>query len=328
VSLPQALIDEITRREFGAGLAALSALLVVGCGNDEGADATRRVPEGFRFSGDDRVTVELDGVPTRIAAWISNAAALAAFGVKLTGVWGPPELARGIDLAGAESFGKEFALNLEAMAASRPELIVGNVFNGDFSLPQAEEFDPVKKIAPLLRLEANGPITKMIETHERLAVALGVDPESPALVAERKAFRDAREGLRSAIAEKPGLKVVCLALMRDHVFVNWLDYAPLIDLADLGMDVHDNVDDDPDWGNGFSWELVPTLEADLIIWDERPRFLKPQDLGKHPIWKTLPAVRAGQVVPYPFDAPLTYGFMTETYRTITEAVRAARPDLV
>jgi iron complex transport system substrate-binding protein len=116
--------------------------------------------------------------------------------------------------------------------------------------------------------------------------------------------------------------------MRQNVFVTHLDSAALKDLADLGMDVHDNVEDDPAWDDGYSWELVPQLEADLILWDERGRFLKPDDLERHPIWSKLPAVRAGQVVPYPFDAPPAYGYLAGTYRTITEAVREARSDVV
>jgi iron complex transport system substrate-binding protein len=116
--------------------------------------------------------------------------------------------------------------------------------------------------------------------------------------------------------------------MRDNVFVSYLNYAPLIDLAGLGMDIHDNVGNDPAWDNGLSWELVPSLGADLVIWDDRPRFLKPEDLSGHPIWQSLPAVQAGQIVGYAFDAPLSYGFMSRQYQAITEAVRAARTDLV
>ncbi len=323
------VVDDITRREFGIGALALGAAVLTGCAGDstDEGDAASSSPD-FEFVGDDGVTVALDRVPTRIAAWMSNAATLAQFGVQVSGVWGPPELARGVDLGDAASFGDQFLVNIEAMAEAQPELVVGNVFNGDFSLPQEEEFDHVTAIAPLLRLEANGPIVDMIEQHERLAIALGVDADAPELVAARDEFNAARDDLRAAIEAKPGLKVLSLALMEDSVFVGYLDYAPLIDLAGLGMDIHDNVDNDDAWDNGLSWEYVPELEADLIIWDDRPRFLSPDALADHPIWKRLPAVEAGQLVGYAFDAPLSYQFMAQQYREIEAVVSVARTDLV
>ncbi len=331
VDLVPDVFDDITRREFGVGALALGALALVGCGDDSGSGTTEGAARAaaFRFTGDDDVEVELDRVPTRIAAWVSNAATLVEFGVAVTAFWGPLELTRGVDMGEAVHLGGEdFLVNVEALAATQPEIIIGNVFNGEFSLPQEEEFDDVQAVAPVLRLEMNGAVVDMVEAHERLAVALGVDADGAELVAARAGFTAARDELESAIAAKPGLKVLCLALNAEDVFVSYLDYAPLIDLAGLGMDIHDNTEADPAWDDGYSWELVPDLAADLIIFDDRPRFLQPGELVDHPVWSTLPAVVADQVVGYPFDAPLSYGYMADVYRQLTEAVADASADVV
>lgn len=269
----------------------------MGCGDDGAASApSTGADQRFSFTGDDGVTIDLDGVPQKLAAWVTAASSLADFGNTVDGVWGPPDLARGVDLGGTAS-GDDFVVNIEAMAAARPVLIIGTLWMGDNSLPQAEELDNVRAIAPMVRLEGNGPsITGMIEAHERLAVALGADPDDPEIAAARNAFH-ARTELEAAAQAKPGLKVHSLSLMADAVYVGYLDQAVLRDFVELGLDVYDNVDDDPAWDNGLSWELVPELPADLIIWDQRSQFVTPDDLAANPTWEALPAVQAGQVTP-------------------------------
>jgi iron complex transport system substrate-binding protein len=121
--------------------------------------------------------------------------------------------------------------------------------------------------------------------------------------------------------------VLVLALNDADVYVGDLDQSVLRDLAELGMDIHDNVRDDPAWDHGLSWELVGELPADLIIWDDRPRFRTPDQLAGNPVWASLPAVRAGQLVGYPFDPLFTHAFHAEQYQRLAAAVEQAEAGL-
>ena len=56
----------------------------------------------------------------------------------------------------------------------------------------------------------------------------------------------------------------------------------------------------------LDWENADKYGADLILLDSRSSALQPKDLTGKPTWQQLPAVKAGQVVPWLSEVRFSY----------------------
>lgn len=336
----QRILDEITRREFIIGAAALSSLFVA-CGkDDETAQGSPSASSGPWSMVDDRgVEITLPQQPERVVAYVGNAAVLWDFGMEVVGVFGPqrqkdgtPEPAAGnVDLDAVESAGDTWTeVNLEKLAAIDPDLIVTGIASGAMWVINDKQIDEIEQIAPIFAIEVyDKPATEILARYEELAVALGGDPSSPTLDQAKKDFEAATADLQAAIEEKPGLLTMFTYADADGLYIAKVkDFPDLLDYRALGLDIVDAGGPD-NYYEMLSWEQADRYPADLILADERSYSLQPDVLAAdYPTWNQLPAVKAGQVGGWNVETILSYQGLAAAMSALAADVRAADPAVV
>jgi iron complex transport system substrate-binding protein len=327
-----------SRREFVAGLGALASLplLIAACGDDDDTAARSDAggaPAGpWTFKDDRGKTIELDKVPERLVMHEYAAVGLWDYGLRPVGIYGSIAIADqplfdGLDVAGIEQVGRAWGeINLEGVAALGPDAIITTWWPGDGLLggvKDAKVEAKLQAIAPLVGIHAQVPATTTIEHFERLAVSLGADAEAPAIAAERKRFEAAKAALEEAAAEKRGLKTMAVYVDPELLYVGKVpDYSDLREYESWGMRFVSGKSKDPYWQQ-VSWENADDFEADLIMLDARAGAPSVEDLADLPVWRDLPAVKAGQITPWHMEEDVSYRVFADHIEELTASLAKA-----
>ncbi|RKS74788.1 iron complex transport system substrate-binding protein [Actinomadura pelletieri DSM 43383] len=329
----------LTRRGLlSAGGALAVGALISACGGDNGGGSASS-GGAWTFTDDRGTKVELKARPKRVVGYVGTAAALHDFGVdrQLVGVFGPTKLKDGgpdpqagnLPVDRLEIIGNAFGeFNIEKYAALRPELLVDNMFveNELFYVP-VESKDKIYALAPSVAI-ASGAVAlpKPIERTAALAAALGADLNSPKVTAAKARFEKAAAALRAAAAENKGLKVLAASASPDLFYASSPNKnTDLIYFKELGVELI--VPDKPGQNGYFeelSWENAGKYRADVIMLDSRTQALQPKDLGGKPSWKDLPAVQAGQVIPWQPEPRFSYEGCAPILEALAASVKSAK----
>lgn len=327
----------ITRRGLLATTLAAALLAACGDGEKDETTASESTDGPWEFTDDRGVTISLPRRPERIVAQVTAAASLWNYGIRPIAVWGNQRNADGtpnievgnVDLNAVQSIGDAFGeFDLEKLASLRPDLVVSLYYSGDsvwFIPPEA--LSPLAQIAPLATIKVQDvPISQPIARFAELSSQLGADLTAKANVEAVQGFEKATADLKAAIASKPGLKVIVIAPGQDIFYVaNPKVATDLIWFKELGMDIV-TPDVSTFWEN-LSWEAANRYPADLILSDARPTTLQPSQLMDRPIWRSLPAVQAGQVASWPWKT-YSHRSYTKALQELTATIAAARADVV
>ncbi|MGH3751625.1 MAG: ABC transporter substrate-binding protein [Pseudonocardiaceae bacterium] len=333
--------NDLTRRRFLLAGAAAGLLTACSGSGTDGASPPSATPKSdWSFTDDRGVAVTLPKPPERIVAYIGTAAVLWDFGVRPIGVFGPqrqddgkPEPAAGrVDLEAVKSAGEDFeGVNLELLTALKPDLVVTALVAKDtFQVIPEEQLGEIGRIAKLVAVQAYGkPATEIITGHERLAAALGADPQSAAVQQARTELTTASEALRTAIRDKPGILAIFTNAVTEGLFVAKAgDFPDLLEYQRLGLDIVKAGGEDG-YFELLSWENANKYKADLILHDERSNSLQPDELAAdYPTWGKLPAVKAGQVRRWNAEPVFSYQGFRAAVTQLAEDIRGARADVV
>ncbi|MQY02617.1 ABC transporter substrate-binding protein [Actinomadura macrotermitis] len=318
------------------GALALGALLGA-CGGTGAAETSGG--GAWTFTDDRGQRIELKSRPSRVVAYVGAAAALHDFGVtdQIVGVYGPAKRADGsrdpqvgeVDVDKTTIVGNAYGeFDIEKYARLRPELLVDHMFVKDtlFYVP-AESKDKILGLAPSVATSTGAlPLPKPIERYGALAAALGADPRSAKVTADKARFEKAAEELRAAAKANGGLKVLAASASPDLFYAsNPGMNSDLIYFKELGLDIITPGKLGKDgYFESLSWENAGKYKADLILLDARTQALQPKDLGGKPTWKELPAVKAGQVVPWDAEPRFSYAGAAPILENLAKAVRSAK----
>lgn len=297
------------RRRYCALLVA-GVLALAGCSTPAAGGAATG---SWTFTDDVGATVTLPQRPVRIAGLTDVVASLWNYGVKpvaafgFTGVTQDKRFA-GRDLSGVVELGQSYGqINLEALAAAKPDVIVTHAYPVD----AAGTLDPAKplygfadlaqqqaaaKIAPIVAIAMRGSAVQVIDRTVALATALGADPA--AINSTRGRYDEAAARLRAAGAR--GLSVLVMAAYPDEglYVAKAPDDPTLRSFADLGVRFVDPGGDKYYWGVR-SWENVGSLPADVVL-ESQIDPMSPADLAAQPTFARTAAAAAGQVYPWVF----------------------------
>jgi iron complex transport system substrate-binding protein len=310
-------LDRTARRLLGGLLAVGLTVTVSACGESSADDAVAE-DRGWSFTDDLGRTVELDETPTRIAGLNDLAASLWNYGIEPVATFGQTSAEddvafEGRDLSDVAIVGSTYGeIDLEALAAAAPEIIVTTIYPADSSgeIPEdaagygfndLAQQEQVAQIAPIVTIAYRGSAADVIERVVDLAESLGVDTEGGEVAEARKDFEAASEEL-SAAAENGVSVLPVFATQADGWWMAKADDDPQLKLyEDLGVNFVDPGGDGYFW-HSVGWEEVPNHPSDVLLYSLRFS-MTPEEIAAQPTAALLPAVQAEQLYPWKYIGP-------------------------
>ena len=323
------------RQLLAAGGALGLGALLSACGGDNGSSGGGSGSWSFR---DDRgKTVTTDGTPKNLVAFVGTAAVLHDYGITCKGVFGPTKQKNGkpdaqagdLDVDRVTILGNTWGeFNVEKYASLNPDLLITSMYlkNTLWYVPD-ESKDEILRLAPSIGLQvADVSLPEPLRRHAELAEALGADMSAPKVVQAKERFDKAVEDLRRAAEEADGLKVMAASGDPDLFYVSTPKRsADLRYYRELGVDfVIPKKVDSQGFFQSLSWENAGMYHADLIMLDNRTGALTPEDLQAKPTWRKLPAVQAGQVIPWHAEPRFSYAGCAPLLEQLAQAIRKAK----
>jgi iron complex transport system substrate-binding protein len=333
----------LSRRALLASGGALGAgALLTACGDGPATPSGSEAAgdgdgPGWTFTDDRGRTIRRDRTPERVVAFIGSAAALHDFGIECTAVFGPTVAADGspdvqageLDVDGLTVLGNAWGeFNVDQYAGLDPELLVTNMFveNALWYVPD-ESLQQIEQLADTAAITASPTTLRTaIGRYAELAEALGADVRSTQVTDAKRRFEEASEALRQAARDNPGLTVLACSASADLFYAS--SPAAMADLsyfAELGVELitPGNLEE-----GGFyeylSWENTDRYPADVLLLDNRTSSLQPADLTDRPTWNRLPAVEAGQVLPWFSEPRFSYAGCAPLLEDLAAALRDAK----
>ena len=323
----------------GVAVAIVSVSACSSSADESGAGDGEAGAEGWSFEHDRGITHTLPEVPNVIAAQSVPAGGLWEYGVEIAGVFGPlrqtdgsPDPAIGLaDPAAFTSLGEvDSEINIEALAALQPDIIVTSMWDDDTFWGIADDVvDELEQIAPIVGIRVdNRPITDPLRRYAELADSLGADPAR--ITEARTGFEAASTKLSDALRAKPELTVVASSGTPSEMYIAYPPGFP--DLAyyeTLGMQLV-TPESHPTSG-GFwetlSWEQAGKYPADLILADARGGTVAQIHDRLPPTAAALPAVQADQLISWPAVHAYGYGNLAAIIDDLAGAVAEASQDI-
>ncbi len=294
--------------------AILSVLVLLGLLAGCASPAPAPVDTGRSFTDDLGRTVTLPDRPLRVAGLTDVVGALWSYGVEPVAAFGFTGITQdrrfaGRDLAGVVELGREYGrIDLEALAAARPDVIVTNAYPTDsagtvdpdaplYGFTDMAQQEAVARIAPIVAVTMDGSAVQVVERTERLAAALGGEPAR--IDAGRAEYAAARDRLRAVAAAHPVTVAALAAYPADGLYVaKPADDPALTSYVELGVRILDLGGPRYYWST-VSWENAGTVRADVVL-ESQIDPMPAAELLAQPTFATLPSTRSGQVHPWIF----------------------------
>jgi len=301
------------RRLAGAVLTLTVAATLAGCGED--ADPASSSAASWTFTDDVGRTVTSDERPTRVAGLNDVVSSLWNYGIEPVATFGQTAAAddvqfEGRDLAGVAQVGASYGqIDLEQLAAARPDVIVTSVYPTDsagtldadgplYGFESVAQQEQVADIAPIIAIAWKGSAADVIERTADLADALGADLDGEQVTAMRTEYERASAALTTAAAS--GLTVLPVAAYPAEGFymAKAADDPSLRLYRDLGVQFVDPGGSTYFWETA-GWEAVPRYRSDVLLYSLRGA-MTPEQMQTQPTYRLLPAAQAGQVHPWEY----------------------------
>lgn len=329
---------EFSRRGLlgAAGLAGIGAF-VAACGGGSGGDDASG-GGAWAFTDDRGKKAAAKARPRRVVAYIGSAAVLTDLGVgdRIAGVFGPSKqggrvdpMSGNVDVDKIPSLGVTFGeFNVEKYAALHPELLVTHMFVKDvlWYVPDKSKVK-IAQLAPEVGVNVfDVDLRHPIERYAELAASLGADLKSAANTAAKTRFDTSISTLRDAVKKNgKNIKVLAASAAADALYASAPPkYPDLAYFSRLGVDFVQPKPDSQGFFEELSWENAGKYDADLIMLDSRSQALQPKQLRSKPTWNSLPAVKAGQIVPWLSEPRYSYAGCAPTIEALAKSIASAR----
>ncbi|RPF53374.1 ABC transporter substrate-binding protein [Aquisalibacillus elongatus] len=237
----------------------------------------------------------IDGDPERIVVLTNHGTeALLSLGIEPVGAvqsWtGDPWYDHiSDDMEGVEVVGTESNINLEAIAALEPDLILAN------KMRQEEHYDKLSKIAPTVFEETLRGDWKI--NFELIAEAVNMEEEGQQVLDD---YQQRVEDLRTKLEEENKLdtKVSMVRFMPSDVRIYHKDSFSGIILDEIGLARPESQDVDDFAAKGVTKERIGEMDGDVIFYftyqpeGEDGKAVESEWVND-PLWNNLEAVQAG-----------------------------------
>ncbi|WP_432483535.1 ABC transporter substrate-binding protein [Kineococcus esterisolvens] len=304
-----------SRRAVLAGASGVALLLLAGCSSGSGqaaqqaTSATTSAAPATRTITTEQGAVEVPGDPQRIVVLSGGLAGylyaldapVVATDTRVLGVTDlqggfPPAWADEATEQGTTALPAGEELNIEAVAAAQPDLIIGGG-QGITAVQAQEAYEELTALAPTVLVPTT--TTSWQEQLELVAEATGRTDSVAELV---DAYDEEVERVRSAITVPDGTAVFLLSLPVGKPYLVPADAALPALTEEVGFtpdDVVTKAGNPTLYGSGDSFEVSPELLAQVA--DAPTAFVvalggpSVEELAQDPVYAALPSFRAGQV---------------------------------
>lgn len=290
-------------------LSLLTPLALAACSSTSGESApATSTAAGFTYSpaGYDGLTISTDSPVERIAMDFYSAAALAPYGIAPVAVFGygkDDSPGQSFDLTGVEIVGEDAEIDLEALAASAPDLIIayGNEKGDGWTWWEEKVTSQVSELAPFVPVKLDGGTPDvMFEQYAAVASALGRDTESGTISGLREDYEAARQRLREVAKKQDGLTVLLANFSPEiNYTAKSLGIAQMLTEDGLTLVGPDPVGESA-WAE-VSWEKIGEYPSDVLLVHDFST-----EYEDNPVYTRLPAVKAGQLGTWDDKRAYTY----------------------
>ncbi|APC49522.1 iron siderophore-binding protein [Virgibacillus halodenitrificans] len=239
-------------------------------------------------------TATIEGKPERIVMLTNHGTeALLSLGIKPVGAvqsWtGDPWYKHIADqMEGVEVVGTESDINLEAIAALEPDLIIGN------KMRQEEQYQALSDIAPTVFEETLRGDWKV--NFELIAEAVGKEEKGQEVLDD---YNNRIKTLQEDLGDKINTKVSMVRFMPSDVRIYHKDSFSGVILEEIGLDRPEAQDVDDFAAKGVTKERIDEMDGDVIFYftyepEEGEGQQVEDEWVNDPLWKNLSAVKAGK----------------------------------
>lgn len=189
----------------------------------------------------------------------------------------------------------QYEENIEVILEAAPDLIIAD--NGAID---AKRYEALSKVAPTVAVDAGGAIDEFVPVLGKL---FNKEKEAEAALQRfRTKIEDTKQKLHNAIGDE---KILVLRVEQNQYRVLGTEKgSPGSDILyhQLGLNIPTKLKDNQDWFTPISLEVLPGLDADHIFVEKRQmqNYNSDQsmkDLENYPLWKSMAAVKKGNVYP-------------------------------
>jgi iron complex transport system substrate-binding protein len=308
-------------------------------GSDAGSSggASGAASGEWSYTDDTGKTVTLDHRPEAVASYADYAIGLLSYGIDPVAIFGRVDVATDerfapYDITGAAVVGNSYGeIDLEALAATAPDLIVTGIYPSDregtldlagplYGLADAEQQAQLEKIAPVVAITVGGKGLDVINSMNRLAESLGAGADTVA--AAKTKYDTAAADLTAAAAENP-IEITQMYADADGLYVTKTADEPETELyASLGVTFTNKNPDGYYYWDIYSWEnAAQVMSGDVLLLNVEG--LQKDDLLAQPTFASDKALQAGQVHPWN-QAALDYASQASHMTELASIIRASK----
>lgn len=287
---------------------SIMMLILAACGNKAEEGAETEGTEGNDTKAEETYTIEhamgsteITGTPKKVVILTNEGTeALLSLGIKPVGAvqsWlGDPWYEHiASEMEGVEVVGTESEVNIEAIAALKPDLIIGN------KLRQEKIYEQLKAIAPTVYSETLRGDWQ--ENFKLYAKALNKEEEGQKVIDE---FEARITELKETAGDKLNQEVSVVRFMAGLTRVYYTDTFSGVIFDKLGIKHSSSVQelfaDNPDdlFVREVGKEVIPQMDADILFYftyappGDTEATKTEEEWTNDPLWKNLEAVKAGK----------------------------------
>ncbi|MEV7397380.1 ABC transporter substrate-binding protein [Aeromicrobium sp. NPDC092404] len=323
-------------KRFPLAAAVATALIALtACGSSSSDGDAGSGP--WTFTDDRGTKISVDGTPRRIVVQSSIAAALTDLGLgdQIVGTFGPLKLSDGsvdpqaagldpedvTDVTGGGEYG---TLDLEKLAALKPDLVVTNMYvKPELWYLNDATAKQVEKLAPTLAINFQGlDLVETLDAVEKVAARLGADLQDDDAVEGRKAFEAASKRLSAVGDELEGKTVLPVSATADLFYAG--DPKQFPDIAyyqSIGLPIAPVKPKKGSYWDELSWEKSDKYDADIILWDDRLGAGGLKSLKAQPVFGTITGAKNDAYVPWAAVTPPGYAAYARIIDTLVDNLK-------
>ncbi|HJE59117.1 MAG TPA: ABC transporter substrate-binding protein [Nocardiopsis listeri] len=303
------------------------ALVLTACGGDDSADAGSADDATTVSVETDYGTVEIPENPERVVSLEFGNEILVEAGIDPVGVIDPnPSLytPEQMEVLGEADVVQEMSLelNIEAIAAAEPDLIIGGVREVSHE-DYEQHFEDLSQIAPTVLFDFDGAGPELRDMSLELAEVIG---DAERAEAERDRYQERLDEIGQTYADQlqDNTFAVVFGVEDEFAAVNTNAWGAYI-LDELGAEATSLVEEaGDDFATFQSYENIDKLDDADVVFYETDVSMEPDaftaDLLDQRLWQSLPAAENDQVHPMRYSFSRTWGQANDVLDQLEEVL--------